>query len=38
MKEIRCLFCGRLLCKAEGEYRIEIKCQKCKELTLICSK
>ena len=38
MKEIRCLFCKRLLCKIEGEYRIEIKCPKCKELQLISSK
>lgn len=35
MKEIRCLFCKRLLCKIEGEYRIEIKCSKCKQINNI---
>jgi len=35
MKELRCLFCGKLLCKIEGEYQIEIKCNKCKNISNI---
>lgn len=35
MKEIRCLFCGKLLLKAEGNYRIEIKCNKCRKINNI---
>ena len=32
MKELRCLYCGKLLCKIEGNYKIEIKCNKCKNI------
>lgn len=35
MKEVRCLNCGKLLFKAEGEYKIEIKCSRCKEISNI---
>lgn len=32
MTELRCLFCGKLLCKIQGIYQIEIKCNKCKQI------
>ena len=35
MNEIRCSQCNKLLLKAEGIYRIEIKCHKCKKINII---
>lgn len=35
MKELRCLFCGKLLCRIEGIYQIEIKCNKCKNIVKV---
>lgn len=32
MQEIRCPFCGKLLLKVQGDAKIEIKCNKCKEI------
>jgi phage FluMu protein Com len=32
MKEIRCPYCNKLLLKAEGSYKLEIKCNKCKNI------
>lgn len=35
MKEIRCSQCNKLLFKATGNYKIEIKCNKCKRINII---
>lgn len=32
MKEIRCPKCNKLLLKIEGNYKLEIKCNKCKNI------
>jgi phage FluMu protein Com len=31
-KEIRCPYCNKLLLKIEGNYKLEIKCNKCKNI------
>ena len=38
MKEIRCLYCGKLLLLASGNYTIEIKCNRCKKINNITEK
>lgn len=32
MKDIRCPYCNKLLFRAEGNYKIQIKCDKCKKI------
>jgi phage FluMu protein Com len=32
VKEIRCIKCKKLICKAEPPYRLELKCPRCGEL------
>jgi phage FluMu protein Com len=34
MDEVRCSKCGKLLCKAEPPYKLELKCPKCKTLQM----
>lgn len=35
MEEIRCPYCKKLLFKAKGTYKIEIKCNKCKNIYIV---
>jgi phage FluMu protein Com len=32
MNEVRCPYCNKLLLKIEGIYKLEIKCNKCKNI------
>jgi len=32
MQEVRCKNCGKLLCKTEGNGKVEIKCPRCGEM------
>jgi phage FluMu protein Com len=35
MNEIRCPHCNKLLLKIKGNYKLEIKCNKCKNIVEI---